>query len=160
VAAEGAIPIHLLLGMLLAVGWWFDDDAGRLARLVASLIALLLVLLVMEPNRQWFGAADLWIRAFYPLGLTLALIAYGRLKVDRWLVRSAIVAMAIWAVTFGIRTYDVLRHYLLGIDQLAWGLLFFILAALISLRKAGWLTWHKSPAPPPAIVDLAAPEGP
>jgi hypothetical protein len=44
-----------------------------------------------------------------------------------------------WASAASWRSYAQLRPHVQGLNQLAWGLLFFVLAALISLSKAGLL---------------------
>jgi hypothetical protein len=157
-AAHGALPVNLLLAMLLASGLWFDDWFSRVARRLGMLLALGLVCVVAGANRGWLGDFDVWIRAAYPLLLAGVLASYGWLLGDRWCLASALGAVAISIVVFAARGYEQLRPLLIGLDQLSLGVLFFVLAALISLSKAGWLRLRPGPAPP--AIDLGTPEGP
>ena len=78
----------------------------------------------------------------YPLLPLAAAAAYG------WLVQGAIyyiaagVGLSAWLLVAAQRAYIDLRRLVAGLDQIAWGLLCFLLAAFISLAKAGvWQRW-------------------
>jgi hypothetical protein len=159
-AVHGALPVNLLLANLLAVGIWFDDWFSRIARRAGMLLALALVCLVTIANRAWLGDFVVWIRAFYPLLLAGVLAWYGWRLRDRLCVIFALVSLMISIAVFAVRGYEQLRPYLVGLDQLSLGVLFFVLAALISLSKAGWLPLRLRCGPAPPTIDLATPEGP
>jgi hypothetical protein len=78
-----------------------------------------------------------------------------RLARDRLYLGSAGASLAAWLGHSGWQTYAQLRKVVVGLDQIAWGLLFFLLAAAISLRKAGiwpgaWSGQYESrPSGPP-----------
>jgi hypothetical protein len=50
---------------------------------------------------------------------------------------GAAINVAAWLAHSGVQTYSQLRKVLVGLDQIAWGMLFFLVAMAISLRKAG-----------------------
>ena len=49
----------------------------------------------------------------------------------------AAVNLAAWLTHSGSETYQQLRRAVVGLDQIAFGMLFFLIALAISLRKAG-----------------------
>ncbi len=54
-----------------------------------------------------------------------------------------------WLAHSGMQTYVQLRKVVVGLDQIAWGMLFFALAMAISLRKAGiWPRVRSKPYEP------------
>jgi hypothetical protein len=62
---------------------------------------------------------------------------YGLLLRDRLYLTAAGTSLAGWLGHSGVQTYGQLRKVVVGLDQIAWGMLFFLLAMAISLRKAG-----------------------
>ncbi|HEY1784768.1 MAG TPA: hypothetical protein VGG30_04435 [Pirellulales bacterium] len=159
-AAHGAVPVNLLLANFLVVGFWFDDEVSRIVRRLGALLAVALVWVVISANHAWLGDFDVWIRAFYPLLLAGTVACYGWLLGDRWCQASALVSLGVSIVVFAARGYEQLRPLLIGLDQLSLGVLFFVLAALISLSKAGWLRLRLRPGPAPAAIDVGTPDGP
>jgi hypothetical protein len=65
-------------------------------------------------------------------------------------------------ILFGSKWYVLLRQQVVGLDRIAWGLASFLVAAFISLWKAGlpqrWLTRFRPPRPEARSV--AARQGP
>jgi hypothetical protein len=159
-AAHGALPVNLLLVILLGVGLWFDDWLSRTARHFGALLALALVCIVACASRDWLGDFDVWIRILYPLLVAGVLASYGWLLGDRWCLISAAASLAVSIVVFAGRGYELLRPYLAGLDQLSLGVLFFVLAALISLSKAGWLRPRLRADPAQPAIDMGTPDVP
>ncbi|MFI5459502.1 MAG: hypothetical protein ACHRXM_29095 [Isosphaerales bacterium] len=56
---------------------------------------------------------------------------------DRLYLAIAAVDLAAWLAYLGSERYHQLRRVLVGLDQIAWGMVFFLIAMAISLRKAG-----------------------
>src|SRR5262249_37436393 len=75
--------------------------------------------------------------AWYPLVIAAWAGGFGVVVRDRLYFGGAGISLAAWLVHSGINLYDQLRKVVVGLDQIAWGMLFFLLATAISLRKAG-----------------------
>jgi hypothetical protein len=137
VAQSPWIALHLALLALLCVGAMFDDRAGRISRRMGAfalaLVALLSILRV--PHAEPVLRSDL--AAAHILCLALVSCLYGRMLRDRAYVRSGAVIIAVWLVYFGVDTYRRARTVIPGVDQIALGLVSFVIAMSISLRKLG-----------------------
>ncbi len=79
---------------------------------------------------------------FYLATTTVAALAYGFHLRDRRYVAVAAAGLAAWLTQSGAPSYKHLRRIMVGLDQIACGLLLFVVAAAISLRKAG--IWPRS----------------
>ncbi len=145
---HAALPIHLLVAILLIVGFCFDDWIGRYARWAGAAVMVLLACLVAAADAVWFAGVPGWIVAVYPLAIAAALTVCGYLAGQSWLYAGALPAGAIWMVAHFGRVYLQLRNQVIGLNQLAWGLLFFVLAAMISLLKSGLWQRGLKPRPP------------
>jgi hypothetical protein len=75
--------------------------------------------------------------AWYPLLMAAAGWSTGRVVPDRFYPAGAAVNAAAWLAHSGAQTYSQFRKVVVGLDQIAWGMLFFLVAMAISLRKAG-----------------------
>jgi len=60
-----------------------------------------------------------------------------------------------WLAFVGIRGYLYVRQFVAGLDRIAWGMAFFLLATLISLAKAGVLRRWIERKPDPGDRSLA-----
>jgi hypothetical protein len=92
------------------------------------------------------------LMAVYPALVMAASLAYGRLVRNRWYFASALGTLGSWLAVRSWRTYRHVRQAVSGLDYIAWGILFFPLALLISLSKAGlpqrWLARRKDRTDP------------
>ncbi|HUT13629.1 MAG TPA: hypothetical protein VMY42_24290 [Thermoguttaceae bacterium] len=134
-AYRGLIPIHVSLAAVLLVGALFSDPFAKLLqRLGAALILLAgIAALVLDP--QWLGHPPPMLLAAYP-GLVIATaIVYGYLAGNRWYYAAASGNLICWLVVAGRHVYVHLRQTIAGLDQIAWGIAFFLVAVLISLTK-------------------------
>ena len=75
----------------------------------------------------------------YPLLAIAAAAAYGYFVRNRSYYLSAAGVLGAWLATVGWHMYRGLRQTMAGLDYLLFGLLFFLIAMLISLNKAGVL---------------------
>ena len=145
-AYRGAIPLHLLLASVLALGATFRDPFGRFLQQLGGLLLLVYCLGAMA-----LGSRVAELRALpylYPLlALSLAL-ALGFWLKNRLYLAIAATCGSVWLAFSLTRGFGQLRTIVVGLDQIAWGLVFFLFAAAISLWKAGYLRrWP--PRPPP-----------
>jgi hypothetical protein len=161
-AAAAAWPtaLHLAAVALMALGVMFDDGPGRAAR---RLGACALVVMGLDAAT---GAPRIWptmpagLIAWYPILIALWAGAFSRMADDRLYLISAGASLAAWLGHSGLQAYVQLRKVVVGLDQIAWGLLFFLLAAAISLRKAGiwpgaWSGRYEArPSGPPRNLEL------
>ena len=75
--------------------------------------------------------------AWYPLLAIVLCWSYGFWIRDRLYLAIAAVNLAAWLAYSGSEIYHQLRRAVVGLDQIAWGMVFFLIAMAISLRKAG-----------------------
>jgi hypothetical protein len=149
-AYRGFVPIHLLLVYVLFVGAAFR---GRLATFLQHLGAGLILALgvaAMAIDPHLLGDPPTILLILYPALAVGAAFAYGRLVGNRWYYASAAGILLGWPVLVGWKGYRRLRRILPGLAYVAWGLVFFLIAMLISLTKAGLLNrWLPRRTPQP-----------
>jgi hypothetical protein len=137
----GANPLivvaHLAILGLLAVGACFDDWLSILLRLYATVGLLVLGVASALHVPIIVHSLPACLAAWHPLLLTLASIAIAFLLRDRNCAAVAGVTLAVWAGTSSVDSYQQLRRLIAGLDQIAAGLVFLVIAAAISLKKAG-----------------------
>ncbi len=147
--ATGSVAFHLTLVALLILGAAFDDELGRELRLVGLmlLVAASLAVLAGEPHLR--AGLPAGMVPGYPLAAAAVAAGYGYAfgGVPFYLASGAILG-AVLAV-LGSRGYLLLRLRVAGLDRIAWGLASFLVAAAVSLRKAGLpRRWFPRPEPP------------
>jgi hypothetical protein len=81
------------------------------------------------------GEVPEWTRMLYPLAMAALLAGYSRVTGDVWSYAGAAAAAAVGCVDYTGRAYAYLHQRVTGLNALAWGVLFFFLAVLISLLK-------------------------
>jgi hypothetical protein len=134
--------LHASVLALVVIGALFDDRLGRLARRAGALALVCLGL-----DAAW-GSPRIWpsmpqdLVRWYPFLMAISASLAGMLTRDRAYPASASINVAAWLTHSGAQGYSQLRRALVGLDQIAWGMLFFLVATAISLRKAG--LWPRS----------------
>jgi hypothetical protein len=120
----------------------FDDWVGQLAQTCAwtALLGLGVAAAVHVPAID--SALPDKLVPWSPLCVMVMIVAYGVLVRDRRWLPVAGTSLAAWLSYSGLRSYRQLRRILIGLEQIVLGLLFFVIAAAISLRKAG--LWPRS----------------
>lgn len=137
VEKAGVVAFHASLVAFLVLGAMFDDELGRQLRgwgaalLVLGSLAMLTgvphAILNLPPSWQWA----------YPAALATVALGYGLLVGGRaFFAVSGAILLAVLSL-FGSRGYVVLRQQVVGLDRIALGLASFLVAAWISLWKAG-----------------------
>ena len=143
------IELHLSIASLLVIGGLFKDGPGRLARRSGALALLVVGLDAATGHpRIWLSMPPMLI-AVYPLLIAVSAWSYSFLVRDRLYLGSGSISLAGWMVHSGWEAYDHVRKVLVGLDQIVWGMIFFLVAMAISLRKAGiwpdgapkWIAW-------------------
>jgi hypothetical protein len=135
------LVFHLSLAAILAIGALFDDPLGRLLRRAgAVLIGLACVFAVAgDPRLSELAGVSPEVGRAYPLILVAIAVGYGVLVGSRAYLVAASLGVGGWATLIGFRGYLYVRQFVAGLDRIAWGMAFFLLATLISLAKAGIL---------------------
>jgi hypothetical protein len=145
------IVYHLGAFGVLAIGACCDDALGRAARVSGAglLLAGAVMMRAIEPASLTSVSAD-WLRVYPLLPIGVAVV-YGCATGCRLYFLAALTAATTWLGIAAWSAYQSLRRVLAGLDEIAFGLAFFGLALLISLRKAGALPririrrWQKVP---------------
>ncbi len=136
-AASAAFRLAIVA--MLVLGAAFDDELGLTLRSVGAVLLAADALGVMAGEPHLRSGLPAALVPAYPALLAAAAVGYG-LLVGGWPFFAASgVILAGLMVAFGARGYLDLRQHFAGLDRVALGLASFLLAALISLGKAGFL---------------------
>ena len=73
----------------------------------------------------------------YPLVPIGAAAVYGWVMGGPLYYAAAIAGVMVWVAAWGVTGYRHLQHQIAGLNRIAWGIAFFLLAAMLSLAKAG-----------------------
>ncbi|MHB1555942.1 MAG: hypothetical protein ACYC61_00545 [Isosphaeraceae bacterium] len=131
------IAAHLGIAGLMTVGVLFDDPAARLARNSAAVALGLLGLFASDDGKGMWRSMPAGLMSWYAPVIAVAAASFGLLVRDRWYLAAAGAGLAGWIARSGSHGYARLREAIVGLDFVVFGLLFFAMAAAISLRKAG-----------------------
>ncbi len=131
------IAAHLIVVIFMAVGAVANDGAARFARSYACIGLLVLQLLAALGYEPMVVSLTPNGVPFYVAATAVVALAYGFHLRDRRYVAVAAAGLAAWLARSGALNYTHLRRIMVGLDQIACGLFFFVIAAAISLRKAG-----------------------
>ena len=135
--SHGILPVHALLVILLAAGYWYRDQTGRWARRAAVVLAVILASIAALGDPSFLSEVPVWARMIYPLAMAALLAGYSHATGDVWTYAGGAAAAAVGCADYSGRAYGYLHHRVAGLNELAWALFFFLLAALISLLKSG-----------------------
>lgn len=130
-------PFYLSLVAALVIGAVFQDPFSRMVRNVGAGFLVVMALLLASGDPAFIGELPRNVTLSGPLLLAIVAFAYRRIVRNKLYKIAAISSITIWVVVNGADVYDRLRELIPGLDLLAAGLLFFVVAAVISLFKAG-----------------------
>jgi hypothetical protein len=135
------MAFHLALAAMMVVGACFDDLLGRLLRRAAAVL-LTLACLGAVPGDSWlcqltFVSPE--VVRIYPMIMVVLATGYGFLFDSRPFLIAATLSVGGWVMLVGFRGYLEMRQVVAGLDRIAWGMAFFILATIVSLAKGGLL---------------------
>jgi hypothetical protein len=147
-ACRGLIPAHLLLAAVLSLGAAFRGGFAGFLQYLGAAFLLLAGVGSVTCDPRLLGDPPPVLLAVYPAGAIVVAAAYGALVGNRWFLLAALGNLGYWLAVSGGRAYGHLRQTLLGLDHIAWGVLSFLVAMLISLTKAGmpqrWLARRRT----------------
>ena len=136
------VVVHVITVGVMAVGAYFDDWLAELAQFCASLGLLVLGIASAVHFPLLANSLPPYLAPWHPLFVMLATVAYGLLVRNRSYLVIAGATLAAWVGASTFQSYQQLRRIVAGVDEIALGLLFFVIAAAISLKKAG--LWPRS----------------
>lgn len=138
VAARGAIPFHLGVACMLAVGAAYGDAFARLLRRLGALGLCLLAAVAtfsLLPSVPHVPEWAVWLYLTGVFGVQLLCFLWLREIVSLW---GALVVGCLTGLHGLGSIHRLLRAFeLRGTDRLVWGCVFFLVAVAISLEKAG-----------------------
>jgi hypothetical protein len=137
-AWQGALPAHLWLASVLVIGLMFRDAFSRFLQVAGAWLLMGVTILAVTGGG---GARELpqEVVLAYPLLACAAAIGHYWLSRNLLYAAATVATLGCWLVTSSVQAYQFLRPLMAGLDELLWGLLFFVCAALISLIKSGRL---------------------
>ncbi|WP_435009723.1 hypothetical protein P12x_000971 [Tundrisphaera lichenicola] len=132
-----SLVFHLSLAAVLVIGAVCEEELGSVFRFLGALMLAFATIFVVtgEPYLSE-GLSPLAVR-LYPLGIALVALAYGVSfgGIPYYVVAGTILVGALGE--FGLKWYLLARARVAGLDRIMLGLASFLVAAAISLRKAG-----------------------
>jgi hypothetical protein len=135
-AHSGLLPWHLLVALVLAIGARAGDRFARVWQGVGVALLLLLVLVwavIVTDSRFSPG----WALSVYPLAVALVAAVYGWLVANRAYRAVVVISSCAWLGIGFWHGYQLARQALAGFSYLVGGAVCFLIAAMISLIKAG-----------------------
>lgn len=149
-AGGGLVAFHLLLAVILVAGVLLRGRLGRSFQYTgAALLAAVGTAAVFLPATTLgsrfspqFGA----LLPVYPYSVAALAVSYGYLVSNFWCYGSAVLVLGSKASGLAWGLYLVLKRTIDGLDYLVFGFLFFLVAIVISLSKAGLLRnpWRRT----------------
>jgi hypothetical protein len=131
------LAVHLSLFAMLVVSAVFDDWLAGLTRVCGGFMVLVLGV-GSAFHSPWVEVAiPAALASWYPLLAIVLAWTFGFVMRDGMFLAIAAVNLAAWLTHSGSEIYHQLRRGVAGLDQIAFGMLFFLIALAISLRKAG-----------------------
>lgn len=147
---RGLVVFHMITAVVLAIGALFHDQWARFLRIAgAGLLACAMLAAVnIMPND--FPDVPPAVVYLYPLLPITVGFAYAAMWGGSLYYAIAAAGAMMWPLTYGWHGYRQLRTLIVGLDKILWGVAFFLLAALVSLAKAGaWArlrAWRRATA--------------
>jgi hypothetical protein len=147
VAYHGAIPWHLGLLAILVVGAVFKDWFAKFVQYCGVGAILLAGLVAVTAPPASLGNPPAMLLASYPIFAAVVAAVYVWLASCPEYLWAVAGNALLWIVHGGWLGYQQLRHSVKGLDQIALGGVFLVVALAISLSKAGLhRQWLRRPA--------------
>jgi hypothetical protein len=152
---------HLAIFGAMLLGAVFRDAVGDVLRFAGAILILGASQVAIFCDLRGLGHLPPEAIRAYPLVLGVVAGAYGWFLHSRTYLTVAAASLLGGVAVFAWQGYGVLRRFVIGLDQIAWGLLSFLVAAVISLWKAGALHawWEQRRLLMRAVAKPCPPEG-
>jgi hypothetical protein len=134
---QPVLAFHLALGCVLFLSACFDSGLARFLRGTCLMAIVCASVVWLQVDPMLLPEIPPRLLSLYPLVLSATALGYGFIVHSRGYRIGAAMALGCWLAATGWQLYGSMRRFVIGIDQIAWGLAFFGLAAFISLVKAG-----------------------
>ena len=148
-ADSSPIAVHVIIVAFLAVGAFFDDWLGRFMQLSACVACLVLGVFSAVQVSAIINVLPAKFFPWYPLCIAVTTLCYAFWVRNPRLFGTPVCVLVTWAGYSGLENYSRLRRVVTGLDHIVLGLVLFLVAAAISLTKAGLLP-HLSSGKNPA----------
>jgi len=135
---QGVIPVHLVLAAVLVVGAVFRGRVARFLQYLGAALILTAGVVALIGDPRLLGNPPPMMLSVYPTLAVVVAIVYGYFVANRWYYAAAFGCLSCWLALVGWHGYRLLRQSIVGLDHIACGVLFFLLAMLISLTKTGF----------------------
>lgn len=128
---------HLVLLSLLILGGLFKDEFAGDLRGIAALLIPINCLIALMPDTD-FGLSG-GLNLIYPAGMVVLMICYGWLLKDKRFLYTGLIMLTGGSLVSGWEGYFALQRQLgpKAPAPLLWGVVCFVVAALISAMKGG-----------------------
>lgn len=141
------VSCHGALIALLTVGAAFDDAFARFLRGVGAVGVSCAGVAALTMDAAWMSEIPREVLILYPIAMIGIAVAYAYLVRSRLYLAAAAVTTATWISLAAVQFYRYLGQVIVGLNYLAWALVSFLAAVLISLMKIGalrqWLAQWK-----------------
>ncbi len=133
------LAFHLVVGAMLVMGVFFDDDFAWALRFIASSLLVFAAVSVMGVPLPLPGDLPVLAPLIYPLAVAMLLATYGLYLWHPSILVFAGFVLSLWLGLVGWQVYKVARQFVVGLDYLTISLIVFALAITMSLAKSGHL---------------------
>ena len=128
---------------MLTIGAIFHDDWARFLRIAGAGLLGCIMLTAVNITPNDFPHLPALVVHLYPLLPITVGFAYAACWGGSLYYATAAAGATLWPITYGWHGYRHLRTLIVGLDMILWGVAFFLLAAMLSLIKAGvWSRWR------------------
>jgi hypothetical protein len=138
---RGPFGFHLGLLALMTLGALFDDALGRWLRGLSAGLVVLAVAGLLSGRIESTGSFPPWVLGLYSPAMALVLAVYGQWLGHRLSLWAAALVIGLWVAAAGWAGYVALRRVVMGLDYIALGMTFFVLALATSAIKCGYRPW-------------------
>jgi hypothetical protein len=147
---RGLVVFHLVTAVVLTVGALFHDEWARFLRIAGAGLLSCTMMAAVNVTPNDFPHLPALVVYLYPLLPITIGFAYAACWGGSLYYAVAAAGATMWPVAYGWQGYQQLRTLIVGLDMILWGVAFFLLAAMLSLIKAGvWSrvrSWRRASA--------------
>ncbi len=147
---RGLVVFHITTGIVLVIGALFHDQWARFLRIAGAGLLSCTMLAAVNITPNDFPHLPAVAVYLYPLVPIVVGLAYAARWGGSLYYAAAVAGATMWPLAYGWHGYRQWRLLIAGLDKILWGVAFFLLAAIVSLIKAGvwtrWRAWRRASA--------------